>query len=56
MNGWGDSNSSRQPRRRDAGAGSMDFGDDLFSTPIKKVNGVNQREFNSYNEEEKGKK
>ncbi len=52
ISGWNDSSapSTRTGRRRDAGA-SMDFNSqDLFSSTSKKVNGVNQREFDSNNE------
>ncbi len=52
INSWNEigSQSTRVGRRRDAGA-SMDFNShDLFSNTGKKVDGVNQREFDSYND------
>ena len=52
VSGWTESAGSRNmasTRRRDAGA-SIEFGSDLFSVP-KKVDGVNQREFDKYNED-----
>lgn len=48
VSGWTESAGNRTGRRRDAGA-SIEFSSDLFSVP-KKVDGVNQREFNKYEE------
>lgn len=48
VSGWTESAGNRG-RRRDAGA-SIEFSSDLFSVP-KKVDGVNQREFNKYEED-----
>lgn len=49
VSGWGENGANRPTRRRDAGA-SIEFSQNLFSTS-KNVDGVNQREFDRYNED-----